>query len=179
MLKEKFTTTVIPALGKKLNITNVNAVPRIEKVVVNAGIGKLKDNKAAVASYIKDFVTITGQAPSKRQANKAISNFKLREGEVIGLTVTLRGDRMWTFLEKLLYTVLPRTRDFEGISTKAFDNAGNYSLGMNDHTVFPEIDTNRVDMIKNLQINVVTSTKNKEESFTLLEELGFPFKKTK
>lgn len=177
MLKEKFNTVIIPALKEKLNIKNVNAVPKIEKIVVNVGIGKLKDNKSAVESYIKDLTAITGQAPSKRQATKAISNFKLRQGEVIGLTITLRGQLMWAFLEKLLNTVLPRTRDFDGISVKSFDQKGNYSLGINDHTVFPEIDTNRVDLIKNLQINIVTNARNKEESFTLLQELGFPFKK--
>jgi len=179
MLKEKFNQDIIPVLKKKLNISNVNALPKVEKVVVNAGIGKLKDNKNAVESYIKDMTAITGQAPSKRGAKKAISNFKLRKAEVIGLTTTLRGKNMWAFLDKLLNTVLPRTRDFEGVSVKSFDQKGNYSLGINDHTVFPEIDTNRVDMIKNLQINIVTNAKNKEESFTLLQELGFPFKKQK
>jgi len=179
MLKDKFNNKVIPALVSKLGISNVNAIPKIEKVVVNAGIGKLKDNKAAVESYIKDLTSITGQAPSKRQAVKAISNFKLRKGEIVGLTVTLRGQLMWGFLEKLINVVLPRTRDFDGISVKSFDNGGNYSLGMNDHTVFPEIDTNRVDMIKNLQINIVTNARNKEDSLALLEELGFPFKKSK
>ena len=179
MLKEKFDKTIVPVLKEKLKLSNVNAVPKIEKVVVNAGIGKLKDNKNAVESYIKDLTIITGQAQSKRQAKKAISNFKLRKGEVIGLTITLRGKLMWGFLEKLLNTVLPRTRDFDGISVKSFDQKGNYSLGINDHSVFPEVDTNRVDMVKNLQINIVTNARNKEESFTLLKELGFPFKKTK
>lgn len=177
MLKLEYKEKLALKIKEKLDLKNVNAVPIIEKIVINAGIGNLKDNKNAVKSYIEDLTVITGQKPSPRAAKTAISNFKLRQGEVIGLMVTLRGDSMWAFLEKLINVVFPRIREFDGVSDKAFDDNGNYNFGIKDHTVFPEIDTNRVDMIKNFQITIVTSTKDNNEARTLLEEIGMPFKK--
>ncbi|MFH1565986.1 MAG: 50S ribosomal protein L5 [bacterium] len=161
---------------KELGYKNALAAPKLEKIVVNIGFGRLKDDKKFIESVTKDVSLITGQAPNCRSAKKSIAGFKLREGDVVGIAVTLRGKRMWDFYEKLTSIVFPRFRDFKGFSKKAMDKNGNYSLGITDHTVFSEIDANKVDKIKSLQIVLVTSTNNSDLSYKFLKILGFPFR---
>lgn len=175
-LKEKY-NKIIKDLGKDLNKTNVMALPKIVKVVINAGVGKIKDDRNLVASVEKDITLIAGQKPVKRTAKKSISNFKLRQGDLVGISVTLRGDRMWFFLDKLFSIALPRVRDFRGLSKKSFDGHGNYSLGIKEHTVFPEINPNTVDKIKSFEVTIVTSTSSDKEALELLTKLGTPFEK--
>ena len=150
----------------------------LEKIVVNMGVGKFKDDSKYLESAANDLAVITGQKPAVRRAKKAVSGFKLRAGDPIGLTVTLRGKRMWDFFEKLVKIVLPRLRDFRGVSRKSFDGSGNYSLGIEEHTVFPEVDPSKVDKVKSLEITIVTAAKNDEEGFELLKKLGMPFEKS-
>ncbi len=176
-MKEKYQKEVVPALMKQFEIKNVMEVPTIKKVTVNAGIGEFRDSKEAVDSFREELGQIMGQIPNTRPSRKSISAFKLREGETVGLSATLRGERMWSFLDKLVNIVLPRVRDFRGISVKAFDSAGNYSLGLNDHTIFPEINPNKVKTGKGLQINVVIKNGDPERNRMLLDGLGFPFSK--
>ncbi|MBA4336287.1 50S ribosomal protein L5 [bacterium] len=177
-LKEKYSKEILPALQKDLGIKNVNAVPKITKVIVNAGLG------SAYTSGIKDFTefaenfkAITGQSPIIRKSKKAISNFKLREGLPNGVMVTLRGAKMYDFLDKLINIVFPRIRDFRGISKKSFDGRGNYSVGIKEHTVFPEINPDDLNKIHGLQICVNTNAGNDKDALALLTALGFPFKK--
>jgi len=149
----------------------------LEKIIVNMGVGRFKDDQKFLESAAKDLEVITGQKPATRTAKKAVASFKLKAGELIGLVVTLRGKRMWAFFEKLVSIVLPRLRDFHGVSRKSFDGSGNYSLGLEEHTVFPEIDPNKVDKIKGLEVTIVTSAKTDEEGLKLLDKLGMPFAK--
>lgn len=149
----------------------------LKKIVVNMGIGSAKEDKDFLESAGKDLAEITGQKPSLRPAKRAIAGFKVRAGEIVGLTATLRGRRMWAFFQKLVQVVLPRLRDFRGVSRESFDGSGNYNLGITEHTVFPEIDPNKVERIKNLGITIVTTAKNDEEGYRLLQELGMPFAK--
>jgi len=149
----------------------------LEKIVVNMGVGKALDDPKYLESAANDIMVITGQKPAVRKAKKAVASFKLKAGDPIGLVVTLRGKRMWAFFEKLVNIVLPRLRDFHGVSRESFDGSGNYTLGIAEHTVFPEIDPNKVDRIKGLEVTLVTAAQTDSEGLKLLEELGMPFEK--
>jgi large subunit ribosomal protein L5 len=177
-LKQNYIETIAPKLFKEFNKTSVMAVPKLTKIVINAGVGKAVTRDAGyLDEAVNDIGLIAGQKPVVTKSKLAISNFKLREGMDVGVKVTLRGQRMWDFFDKLVNVVLPRVRDFKGVSDKAFDRKGNYALGMNDHTVFPEIDTSKMIKIKPLQIIICTSAGNDDEARVLLKELGMPFKK--
>jgi large subunit ribosomal protein L5 len=176
-MKEKYQNEVVPALRKQFNYSNVMMVPRISKVVVNIGLGEALDNPKAIDAAVEDLQKITGQKPQLRKARKSIAAFKLREGRIIGARVTLRGDRMWDFLDRLINIALPRVRDFRGISPNSFDGRGNYTLGLRDQLVFPEIEYDKVDKLRGMEISIVTTAKNDEEGRALLAHLGMPFKK--
>lgn len=150
----------------------------LEKIVINMGVGKALEDQKYLESAVRDLAVITGQKPAVRKAKKAIAGFKLKAGDAVGLVVTLRGKRMRAFFEKLVKIVLPRLRDFHGVSRKAFDGSGNYSLGIEEHTVFPEIDPNKVEKIKGLEVTIATTARTDEEGLKLLEKLGMPFEKT-
>jgi large subunit ribosomal protein L5 len=150
-------------------------IPRIEKVVVNIGLGEALENPKALDAAVGDLTTITGQKPVTNKARKSIANFKLREGRLIGTKVTLRGDRMWSFLDRLLNIALPRVRDFRGVSANAFDGRGNYTLGLKDQLVFPEIEYDKIDKLRGMEITIVTSAKTDEHARALLQMLGMPF----
>ncbi len=152
-------------------------VPRIEKVVVNIGLGEALDNPKALEAGVGDLTIITGQKPVTTKARKSIANFKLREGRLIGAKVTLRGDRMWAFLDRLLNIALPRVRDFRGVSANAFDGRGNYTLGLKDQLVFPEIEYDKIDKLRGMEVTIVTSAKTDEQARALLQLLGMPFSK--
>ncbi len=173
----QYKKTIAPALKKQFNLQNVHEVPKVEKVVVNMGVGEAVQNPKAMKNALRDLVLITGQKPLETKAKKSISSFKLREGVAIGLKVTLRGDRMYEFLDRFVNAVLPRTRDFRGVKDNTFDNSGNYSLGIKDNMIFPELIYDEVDKSRPMQIIVVTSTQNKEHSKALIEALGFPLRK--
>lgn len=180
ILKQKYTSEVIPALKKEFNYSNVLAVPRLQKIVVNMGVSDPADPRArkqAIENIVEQFRTITGQHPQVTKAKKSIAGFKLREGDPLGVMVTLRGRNMWEFLEKLIFIALPRVKDFRGVSRKAFDGHGNYSLGIEEQIVFPEVDYDKIDRIRSLQATLVTTAKTNEEAFKLLESLGMPFEK--
>lgn len=176
-LEEKYRKEVMPALQEKFNITNVMAVPRIEKIVLNAGLGKSLQDSSYVDVAVDVLARISGQQPVKTLARKSISNFKIREGMVVGAKVTLRGEQMYAFLDKLIHVTTPRMRDFRGLSRKAFDGNGNYSIGIKEHLVFPEISADEVEKIIGLEINMVTTAANDEQGEALLELLGLPFTK--
>lgn len=178
-LKQKFDTEIIKNLQKELKIRNPMAVPKPTKVVVNMGVGRFRDDARFIESCINDTALICGQKPHLKRAKKSIAGFKIRQGDKIGLSVTLRGRRMWDFLEKLICIALPRTRDFRGIAKTALDGQGNLTVGIKEHTSFPEIDPNKVDKVKSMEVTIVTSAKNDEEGYKLLEMLGMPFKKSK
>lgn len=175
-LKEKYQKEVAPKIQKEFAIENVNAVPKVTKVVVNIGMGDMSKNKELSEQMKQDLATITGQAPSVRLARNSIASFAIRRGMPVGLKVTLRGTRMYSFLDRLFSIVLPRLRDFRGISATGFDKSGNYTLGMSEHTVFPEIDIAKSKPV-GLEITVVTTAKNEQEALMLLTELGMPFEK--
>ena len=175
-LLEKYRKTVIPAMQKVFNIENVMAVPKIEKVVINTGIGKLvKDDKTA-DRIAKELTLIVGQKPVYRKAKKSISGFKLREGVNVGISVTLRGERMYDFLDRLISIALPRSKDFRGIDSKNFDKTGNLNFGIKESSIFPEINYENVKDIFGLEITVVTTAQNREQGVALLKQLGFPIK---
>lgn len=176
MLKNIYTEQIAPKLQKELDLKSIMAVPRIIKVVIDMGVGEGSKNKEIIQNLSKDLGIITGQRPQIRQAARAISGFGTRKGDPIGIRVTLRGARMYGFLEKLIKIVLPRLRDFRGIPRGSFDGWGNYTLGIRDHTIFPEIETSAAKSW-GLGITVVTTTKNNEEAMRLFEELGMPFEK--
>jgi large subunit ribosomal protein L5 len=176
-LKEKFEKEVKGALAKELNIKNVLAVPKISKVVVNMGIGAVAKSKEQMDALKRDLAVITGQAPSIRNAKVSIASFSLRAGMPVGLSVTLRGEHMYSFLDRLFSIVLPRLRDFKGVSVKSFDKKGNLTLGFEEHTVFPEIDTAKAAAPHGLEITIVTTAGNPEKAKRLLELLGCPFQK--
>ncbi|HDQ88562.1 MAG TPA: 50S ribosomal protein L5 [candidate division WWE3 bacterium] len=176
-LSEKYKKEIAPSLMKELDIKNVMCVPNISKVTVNAGVGEFRDSKEAMVAFKEELGQILGQTPNPRASRKSISAFKLREGETVGMSATLRGDIMWSFLDKLVNIVLPRVRDFRGVPITAFDSQGNYSLGLADHTIFPEINPNKVKLGRGLQVNVVMTTNDRDKNLLLLEKLGFPFKK--
>jgi large subunit ribosomal protein L5 len=175
--KEKYRTEVVPALMERFGYTNVHQVPRLEKIVLNMGVGAATQDPKLLESAIADMTIVSGQKPAITRAKKSIASFKLREGMAVGCKVTLRGDRMWEFADRLLSTALPRIRDFRGVSNKAFDGRGNYSLGVNEQLIFPEIDYDKVDKIRGMDITFVTSAKTDEECRALLEAFGFPFKR--
>lgn len=175
-LKELYQEQVVPALSKELGYTNVMQVPRLEKVVVNIGMGEALQNARSLDAAVQDLMAITGQRPIVTRARKSIAAFKLRAGNPIGVKVTLRGDRMWDFLDRLFNVALPRQRDFRGISADAFDGRGNYSLGLREQLVFPEIDYDNIDRIRGMEITIVTSAKSDVEGYHLLRHLGMPFR---
>jgi large subunit ribosomal protein L5 len=177
VLKERYTNEVVPALMKSLNLDNIMQVPRIHKVVVNVGVGEALDNSKALDAAVGDITQVTGQKPVVTKARKSIANFKLREGRQIGVRVTLRGERMWSFLDRLMNIALPRVRDFRGISPNAFDGRGNYTLGLREQLVFPEIDYDKIDKLRGMEISIVTTARSDDEGRQLLEMLGMPFKK--
>jgi large subunit ribosomal protein L5 len=177
MLKERYQEEVAPALLKSLNLDNVMQVPRIEKIVVNIGVGEALDNAKALDAAVADLTTVTGQKPIITKARKSIANFKLREGRAIGVKVTLRGDRMWAFLDRLVNIALPRVRDFRGVSPNSFDGRGNYTLGLREQLVFPEIEYDKIDKLRGLEITIVTTARSDEEGRQLLDMLGMPFRK--
>jgi large subunit ribosomal protein L5 len=176
-LKEKFFKEVIPEMKKKFGYKNDLAVPRVQKVVVNAGVGKSLDNKKLLDQVVADLAAITGQKPILKLAKKSISGFKIREGIPVGVAVTLRGERMYEFLDRLISVSVPRIRDFRGLPADSFDGRGNYSIGIREHIVFPEINTDSVTSIFGLQITVVTSAGSDKEAKNLLISLGFPIVK--
>ena len=176
-MKERYDTEVVPALMKALNLTNIMEVPRISKVVVNIGLGEAMDNPKALEAASSDVTAITGQKPVITKARKSIANFKLREGRAIGVAVTLRGERMWSFLDRLMNIVLPRMRDFRGVSSKAFDGRGNYTLGLREQIIFPEIEYDKVDRVRGMEITIVTTARTDDHAATLLKLLGMPFRK--
>jgi large subunit ribosomal protein L5 len=167
----------VPALQKTFNYRNIMEVPRIEKVVINIGLGEAMDDSKALEAALTDLTTIAGQKPVQTKARKSIANFKLREGRIIGTKVTLRGYRMWSFLDRLLNIALPRVRDFRGISPNSFDGRGNYTLGLRDQLIFPEIEYDKIDKLRGMEITIVTTAKNDEHSRELLKLLGMPFRK--
>jgi large subunit ribosomal protein L5 len=175
-LKELYREQVVAALSKELGYANVMQVPRLEKVVVNIGVGEALQNARSLDAAVQDLMTITGQKPIITRARKSIAAFKLRAGNPIGVKVTLRGDRMWDFLDRLINVALPRQRDFRGISADAFDGRGNYSLGLREQLVFPEIDYDSIDRVRGMEITIVTSAKTDEEGYHLLRHLGMPFR---
>lgn len=176
-MKERYQTELVPALKETLNLTNVNQVPTIEKVVINIGMGEALDNPKSIDAAVSDVMQITGQKPVVTKAKTSIANFKLREGRAIGVKVTLRSERMWSFLDRLLNIVLPRVRDFRGVPRDAFDGRGNYTLGLREQLIFPEIEYDKIDKIRGMEITIVTSAKNDEQAALLLEMLGMPFRK--
>jgi len=176
-MQEKYNTDIVPALRKAFDLTNIMQVPRITKVVVNIGMGEALDNPKALESAVADLTTVTGQKPVMTKARKSIANFKLREGRLIGTKVTLRGDRMWAFLDRLLSTALPRVRDFRGVSPNAFDGRGNYTLGLRDQLIFPEIEYDKIDKLRGMEVTIVTTAKNDDQARALLQLLGMPFSK--
>ncbi len=176
-LKERYRTEVVSALMERFGYDNVNQVPKLEKIVVNMGVGGATQDAKLLESAVSDLTIITGQKPAITRAKKSIASFKLRQGMAIGAKVTLRGDRMWEFFDRLLSTALPRIRDFRGVSAKAFDGRGNYSLGVGEQLIFPEIDYDKVDKIRGMDITFVTTARTDEECKVLLEQFGFPFKK--
>jgi large subunit ribosomal protein L5 len=176
-MQERYNTEIVPALRKAFDLKNIMQVPRIEKVVVNIGMGEALDNPKALEAAVSDLTIITGQKPVMTKARKSIANFKLREGRLIGTKVTLRGDRMWAFLDRLLSTALPRVRDFRGVSTNAFDGRGNYTLGLRDQLIFPEIEYDKIDKLRGMEVTIVTTAKNDDQARVLLQLLGMPFGK--
>jgi large subunit ribosomal protein L5 len=176
-MKELYTKEVRKKIQDEFKIKNPMAVPKIEKVVLNMGMGEAIQNAKILDTAIEELSTITGQKPVVTKAKKSIASFKLREGQSIGAMVTLRGEKMYEFLDRLINIALPRVRDFRGVPTKSFDGRGNYTLGIRDHLIFPEIDAGKVDKSKGMNITIVTSAKNDEQARFLLRELGMPFGK--
>lgn len=176
-LKERFLNEVTPALIQKFNYTTVMQVPKLEKVVINMGVGEAVSNSKVLDAAVNDMQLIAGQKPVITRAKKSIAGFKLRENMPIGVKVTLRGERMYHFLDKLLNVTLPRVRDFQGVSTKSFDGRGNYTLGLKDQLIFPEIEYDQVEKTRGMDIVLVTTAKTDEESRELLAGLGMPFAK--
>ena len=175
-LQEYYKKEVVPALVKELGYKNINEVPKIEKVVINTCLGDIKDNSKSFNMAVDEIQAITGQKPVIVKAKKSIANFKLREGMKLGAKVTLRGEKMYEFLDKLLSIALPRVRDFKGISDKAFDGKGNYSLGIKEQLIFPEIQYDKIEKVRGFDIVVVTTAKSNEEAKALLAKIGFPFR---
>ncbi len=176
-MQERYQKEAVPALLKAFQYKNVMQVPRINKVVVNIGLGSEQDNAKALEAAMADMTTITGQKPIMTKARTSIANFKLREGRIIGTKVTLRGDKMWAFLDRLLNAALPRVRDFRGVSPDAFDGRGNYTLGLRDQLIFPEIEYDKIDKLRGMEVTIVTTAKSDDHARLMLQMLGMPFKK--
>lgn len=176
-LKEKFTKDVAPALMEKFNYKSIMEIPKLEKVIVNMGVGEAKDNIKTLESAVNDLTVIVGQKPVITKAKKSVSNFKIREGMPVGTKVTLRGEKMYEFVDRLFNIALPRVRDFRGVSANAFDGRGNYALGIKEQLIFPEIEYDKVDKVRGMDVIFVTTAKNDEEARELLKLLGMPFSK--
>lgn len=177
VMKERYQKEVVPALMKELNLTNVMQVPRVNKVVVNIGLGEALDNPKSLEAASGDLAKITGQKPVITKARRSIAAFKLREGRAIGTVVTLRGEKMWAFLDRVMNIVLPRVRDFRGVSLDAFDGRGNYTLGLREQIIFPEIEYDKVDKVRGMEITIVTSARSDDQAAVMLQLLGMPFRK--
>ena len=177
-LKQRFRDEVAPALMREFGYGNMMQVPRVDKVVLNIGLGEATQNAKALDSASEHLGTITGQKAVITRAKRSIANFKIREKNAIGMMVTVRGDRMWEFLDRLLNAALPRIRDFRGVSRKAFDGRGNFSLGIREQLIFPEIEYDKVDRVRGLQVNIITTARSDEEGTRLLELLGMPFSRS-
>jgi large subunit ribosomal protein L5 len=177
-LKQRYRDEILPALSKDFGYGNVMQVPRLTKIVVNMGVGDAAKDSKLMDGAVRDLATITGQKPSVTNARKSIAQFKLREGMPIGAHVSLRGDRMWEFLDRLLSLALPRIRDFRGLSPRQFDGNGNYTFGLNEQSMFHEIDQDKIDRVRGMDITVVTTAKTDDEGRALLRSLGFPFKES-
>jgi large subunit ribosomal protein L5 len=175
-LKTLYVQTIIPKLMEKFQYKNTHQVPKIEKIVMNRGIGDASQNNKILESSLKELGMIAGQKGIITRSKKSIAGFKIREEMPVGVSVTLRGERMYGFLDRLIHLALPRVRDFQGIQTKSFDKDGNYSLGLEEQLMFPEIEYDKIDQVRGMDVCIVTTAKNKEESFWLLKELGLPFK---
>ena len=176
-MQERYQKEVVPALLKAFQYKNVMQVPHINKVVLNIGLGSEQENAKALEAAMADMTTITGQKPVMTKARTSIANFKLREGRIIGTKVTLRGDKMWAFLDRLLNAALPRVRDFRGVSPDAFDGRGNYTLGLRDQLIFPEIEYDKIDKLRGMEVTIVTTAKSDDHARLMLQMLGMPFKK--
>lgn len=176
-MQEHYKKDVAPALLKSFDFKNVMQIPRIEKVVVNIGLGEAMADPKALDAAVSDLTQITGQKPVTTRARKSIAAFKLREGVIIGTKVTLRGGRMWAFLDRLMNVALPRVRDFRGVSPNAFDGRGNYTLGLRDQLIFPEINYDKIDKLRGMEVTIVTSAETDDQARVLLQLLGMPFKK--
>jgi len=174
-LKQRYQDEVVPALMKEFKFANVMQVPRVSKIVVNIGVGEALDNPKALESAVADMRTITGQNPVITKARKSIATFKLREGRSIGVKVDVRGERMWSLLDRLFNVALPRTRDFQGVNPDGFDGRGNYTLGIREQLIFPEIQYDKIDKVRGMEITIVTTARNDEEGRALLRLLGMPF----
>ena len=174
-LKEKYVKEIMPAFQKEFGYTNVMAIPKLDKVIINIGLGEAVQNDKAVDAAVGDLTIISGQKPLVTRAKKSIAGFKLREGMPIGVKVTLRGDRMYEFVDRLFSVALPRVRDFHGVPSKSFDGRGNYSLGLKEQLIFPEIDYDKIDKIRGMQVVFTTTAKTDEEGRALLAQLGMPF----
>jgi len=176
-MQDKYQKETVPALMKAFEYRNIMQVPRVEKVVMNIGLGEAMDNPKALEAAMGDLATVTGQKPVMTKAKKSIANFKLREGRIIGTKVTLRGDKMWAFLDRLLNAALPRVRDFRGVSPEAFDGRGNYTLGLKDQLIFPEIEYDKIDKLRGMEVTIVTTARSDDHARLLLQLLGMPFRK--
>jgi large subunit ribosomal protein L5 len=174
-MQERYNKEIAPALLKSFGFKNVMQVPRLDKIVINIGLGEAMDNPKALEAAVADLTLVTGQKPIQTKARKSIANFKLREGRLIGTKVTLRGPRMWAFFDRLVNIALPRVRDFRGISPNAFDGRGNYTLGLKDQLVFPEIEYDKIDKLRGMEVTIVTTAQNDDEARALLRLLGMPF----
>ncbi len=175
-LQKRYKEEIVPALAQRLGRNNPMSLPRLEKIVVNMGIGKALENKARIEAAVRDMTILAGQRPTVNKARKSIAGFKLRQGDAIGCSVTLRRRRMYEFLDRLISVVLPRIRDFRGLSPKSFDGRGNYNLGLAEQIVFPEINIDSVEFVQGMDINIVIRSQNDSESFELLNLLGMPFR---
>ena len=176
-LKETYENEIVPALMENLALDNIMQVPRIKKVVINIGLGEALDNPKALDAAVQDLTSIAGQKPVITKARTSIANFKLREGRAIGTTVTLRGERMWSFLDRLMNIALPRVRDFRGVSPDAFDGRGNYTLGIREQLIFPEIEYDKIDKVRGMEITIVRTATTDEQARQMLELIGMPFRK--
>ena len=176
-LQEQYKKEIAPALHKELGLSNVMQIPRITKIVVNIGVGEALDNPKALDAAVNDLTIITGQKPVVIAAKKAISNFKLREGRQIGVKVTLRGQKMWSFLDRLINIALPRVRDFRGISADSFDGRGNYTLGLTEQLIFTEIQYDKIDKVRGMEVSIVTTAETDDQARELLRKFGMPFRK--
>ncbi len=174
---QKYQRDVVPALNREFSYDNPLRVPRIAKVSVNVGVGEAKDNPKALDATVRDITAITGQKPVVKKARKSIAQFKLREGQNVGVMVTLRGERMWEFLDRLMNAALPRTRDFRGVPSKSFDGRGNYTLGLREQLIFPEISYDQIDKTRGLEVSIITTARTDQEARRLLDLLGMPFQR--